>query len=125
MEKILLLFLYVTLVYAQNMNGVYQPPSNALPDFKVKFRGRYFELISNPITFQYGEVYWTAQAGIPLPPDVVKEFNSRTISFTGFEADTVRLNSSGGYEPVPIYDVYNHHYCCSIIGALFILIIQN
>ena len=110
--------LLVTLATAQDsMNGDYPPPINALPNFQAKHRGRYFELLSHPVTFQYSEVYWTAQPGISLPADVVAEFKGRAISFTGFEVDVMRLNSSGGYESVPAYDVYNHHYCCTIIGA--------
>ena len=109
---------FLSLAAAQDsMNGDYPPPMNALPNFKTKHRGRYFEMLSHPVTFQYSEVYWTAQPGIALPPDVVAEFNGRAISFTGFEVDVLRLNSTGGYESVLAYDVYNHHYCCTIIGA--------
>lgn len=103
---------------ADSMNGVYPPPSNALPGFKAVHRGNYFEMISNPVTFQYAQVFWTAQAGIPLPSDIVKEFANRTISFTGFEVDVVRKNeTTGEYQSVPAFETYNHHYCCTIIGS--------
>lgn len=99
------------------MNGPYPPPSNALPSYKPVHRGKYFEMLSHPVTYKYSEVFWTAQAGIPLPPDIVSEFANRTISFTGFEVDVVRQNASGGYASVPAFETYNHHYCCTIIGA--------
>lgn len=110
------LFALASFASANSMNGDYPPPANALPGYKPEHRGDYFEMISNPVTYRYSEVYWTAQAGIPLPAHIVKKFANRTISFTGFEVDVVRKNATGDYVSVPAFETYNHHYCCTIIG---------
>lgn len=117
MALLVILSLVRFVLSQDSMNGLYPPPINALPSFKVQHRGRYFELLSHPVSYQYSEVFWKPQPAIPLPPDVVAEFANRSISITGFEVDVLRLNATGGLESVPAYEAYNHHYCCTLLGA--------
>jgi hypothetical protein len=67
------------------------------------FTGKYFELLSAPIQSQYSQVVWHQLPSVPLPPDLVKEFDGKVMAFTGFEVDVLR-NVSGKWEHVPCYE---------------------
>ena len=48
---------------------------------------------------------------VPLPEDIVKRFDNRTIAITGYEQDQVIKGENGtADQSVPIYWAYNHHY---------------
>eukprot|EP01062_Namystynia_karyoxenos_P053990 TRINITY_DN4407_c0_g1_i1.p1 TRINITY_DN4407_c0_g1~~TRINITY_DN4407_c0_g1_i1.p1 ORF type:complete len:832 (+),score=241.78 TRINITY_DN4407_c0_g1_i1:80-2575(+) len=105
------------LAAAPSMNGEYPGISNGLPGFRAEHRGEWFEVLSDPITTRYSEVYWTSMPPVPLPPDFVARYQGRAVSITGYEADIVQENSSGGYESVPAYESYNHHYVFTLLGS--------
>jgi hypothetical protein len=50
---------------------------------------RYFEVYSPLISTRYGQVFWTVMDPTPLPPDIVKRFNGKTLSIVGYESDQV------------------------------------
>ena len=79
-------------------------------------RGEFVEVYSYNISTHYGEVYWTMQPSIPLPPEFVKRFEDQVVAFTGYEADAVRTRPDGTEEHVPLYDAYNHHHNAYIYG---------
>ena len=96
--------------------GPYPPPSNAA-EFSPVHRGRSFDVYGHWIETHYSEVFWTAQPPVPLPSEVVEEFRGRAISITGFEVDVVAGGEQGEPEwSVPEFQVYNHHYCVTIVG---------
>ena len=88
----------------------------ANPNKSFGFRGRYFELESPMITSKYSQVFWRGLGVVPLPADVVKEYDGKIMAITGFEVDVLR-NTSKGVERVPCYESYNHHYAMSMHGA--------
>ena len=104
-----------------NMKGrVYPGIANALDNFPLQHRGKYFDMLAPPITTHYSEVFWTAQPAMDLPAHIVQEFAGRAISFTGFEVDIVQVFPNGTEVPdvpsIPSYEVYNHHYCATVRG---------
>ena len=78
----------------------------ANPNKSFGFRGRYFELESPMITSKYSQVFWRGLGVVPLPADVVKEYDGKIMAITGFEVDVLR-NTSKGVERVPCYESYN------------------
>ena len=90
---------------------------------------------------RYSQVYWTRNANIPLPPELVAKLKSKTIVITGYEVDQVvhsgprpnyvppdesgRLAGFSCYPScakgtdvsVPSYHAYNHHYFGWLLGA--------
>ena len=104
-----------------NMKGrVYPGIANALDNFPLQHRGKFFDMLAPPITTHYSEVFWTAQPAMDLPAHIVQEFAGRAISFTGFEVDIVEVFPNGTEVPdvpsIPSYEVYNHHYCATVRG---------
>jgi len=101
-----------------NMNGKYPGIANepSPGSFPLQHRGEFFEVYGHPITNQYSEVFWTAQPSVPLPDEIVKRFDNKTMQITGFEVDIVRKLPNGKEEHVPSYQWYNHHYCVALKG---------
>lgn len=78
---------------------------------------RSFDIYSPPIRTQYSQVFWTMMGNVPLPEDVVREFDGKAIAIVGYESDQVQMGKNG--EPdsrVPITWAYNHHYGPIIAG---------
>lgn len=90
------------------------PLPNAPP---MVHRGEFFDVLSQPMTTQYSEVYWTNQDPVPLPADFVERYKGKTVSIIGVEADVVRAKGDGTYESVPCYEQYNHHYAAYLQGV--------
>ena len=55
------------------------------------------------------QVFWTMMDGVPLPDDIVKRFDGKTMAITGYESDQVQRTPDGD-KPLPITAAYNHHY---------------
>ena len=56
---------------------------------------------------------WHTLAPVPLPEDVVKAYDNKVMSVTGWEVDVLR-DVDGKPTPVPCYESYNHHYGASL-----------
>jgi hypothetical protein len=84
------------------------PPSGV--QNKYGFRGRFFEVNSPNITSRYSQVIWPAggMPKVPLPRDVVAEFDDKVMWVTGWEVDVLRDTPKGPVS-VPCYESYNHH----------------
>ena len=67
-----------------------------------------------PILFP-NKVFWDNLAAVPLPAELIKEYDGKIMAITGFEVDILR-NISGKVEHVPCYESYNHHYGMSFSG---------
>lgn len=80
------------------------------------FRGKHFDFVGSPIQYQYSEVHWRGQQ-TSLPSDIVNEFKGKIMVITGYETDVVRADGKGGYESVPCYQHYNHHYSSFLHGS--------
>jgi hypothetical protein len=88
---------------------------------------------------RYSQVYWTRNAPIDLPANLVARFQNRTMAITGYEIDQVTHTGPqpgsttskdgsvlGGFScfpdceetdaSVPIYHAYNHHYFSWLTG---------
>eukprot|EP00949_MAST-11_sp_MAST-11-sp1_P001864 g1864.t1 len=88
---------------------------------------------------RYSQVYWTRNAAINLPEDLVQRFRGKTMAITGYEVDQVTHSGPqkgsttskdgsvlGGFacypsceegdKSVPIYHAYNHHYFSWLTG---------
>eukprot|EP00947_MAST-08B_sp_MAST-8B-sp1_P005814 g5814.t1 len=111
LRELACLSLLVATALAKNMNPVdYVIANPASPEGRVQtYRGEYFEIFGPATTTSYSEVFWSSQP-VPLPDDIVKRFDNRVMAITGYEVDLVRKNASGGFDPVPCYEQYNHHY---------------
>jgi hypothetical protein len=89
---------------------------------------------------KYSQIYWTRNAPINLPDELVKRFKGKTMAITGYEIDQVIHTGKepgsttspdgsilGGFScypdceetdtSVPIYHAYNHHYFSWLTGA--------
>jgi hypothetical protein len=71
--------------------------------------GGVFEMKTRPVTLRPGEVYNRVQEPIPLPHEVVERFKSSPMSITNYTVDLVRV-VAGVEEPVPLTEIYNHHF---------------
>lgn len=91
------------------------PPSGV--QNKYGFRGRFFEVNSPNITSRYSQVIWPAggMPKVPLPRDVVAEFDDKVMWVTGWEVDVLRDTPKGPVS-VPCYESYNHHYVSHLHG---------
>jgi hypothetical protein len=97
----------------------------------------YFDVYGEVKTV-YSQVYWTRNAPIDLPPELVARFKGKVMAITGYEVDqvthkgpqpgsTTTKDQLGGFscypscddsvdKSVPIYHAYNHHYFSWLIG---------
>lgn len=102
----------------QNMNPdvAYTIANPAKPGTEFGFRGKFFELTTRPFQTRYSEVFWDNLPAVPLPQEIVAEFDGKIMAVTGFEFDILRNTSDGKVEHVPCYESYNHHYAQMIIG---------
>eukprot|EP00927_Polykrikos_kofoidii_P073649 TRINITY_DN6966_c0_g1_i1.p1 TRINITY_DN6966_c0_g1~~TRINITY_DN6966_c0_g1_i1.p1 ORF type:complete len:879 (+),score=78.58 TRINITY_DN6966_c0_g1_i1:64-2700(+) len=105
--------------------------------YNVKGDVEYFDVYGEVHT-KYSQVYWTRNAKINLPPEIVARFDGKVMAITGYEVDqvthsgrqpgstTVPGGELGGFacypecsetdKSVPIYHAYNHHYFSWLTG---------
>lgn len=105
--------------------------------YNVKGSVEYFDVYGEVRT-RYSQVYWTRNAPINLPPELVARFDGKVMAITGYEVDqvthsgpqtgstTVPGGQLGGFscypqcneadKSVPIYSAYNHHYFSWLTG---------
>ena len=53
----------------------------------------YFDVWAPEMATHYGEVFWTDQGNIPLPPHIVERFKGKVMAITGYEQDQVYVLS--------------------------------
>jgi hypothetical protein len=111
-----------------NMNGKYSvwsgsPEANWNDDYASKGY-EYFDIWAPEMATHYGEVFWTDQGNVPLPPALVERFKGKTMAIQGYEQDQVMVTPVGkpGVNPeqdvsVPINWAYNHHYMAWMTGT--------
>ena len=111
---------------APNMNGpnLYgiANPNMSSGYFSTNFtditpQAKYVDLYSAPIKSRYADIYWTMLPEIPLPSDLIKEYNGKTMAITGYEMDQVIVHPNGTEESIPCTWSYNHHYVSHLQGA--------
>ena len=117
--------------HISNMNGIYvlSPTSIDNHDVNDKFpkqysdyptkETRYVDLYSPKISTLYSQVFWKQLDSVPLPDDLVKEYeNGRGMAIIGFEVDQVIRREGEGEEDVsvPITVAYNHHFESTVLG---------
>ena len=82
----------------------------------MDFHGDGFFTVDTPkFKSQYSQVIWHTLAPTPLPEDIVKKFDGKVMSVTGWEVDVLR-DVNGTATPVPCYESYNHHYGGALVG---------
>lgn len=82
----------------------------------MDFHGDGFFTVDTPkFKSQYSQVIWHTLAPTPLPEDIVKKFDGKVMSVTGWEVDVLR-DVNGTATPVPCYESYNHHYGGALQG---------
>ena len=132
-----------------NQGGVPYQISNPVgdgytTDFEHNVKGdvAHFDVYGEVQT-RYSQVYWTRNAPIDLPPELVKRFAGKTMAITGYEVDQVTHAGQGAHpnahvspraggalsgfacypdcsesdRSVPIYNAYNHHYFSWLTGV--------
>eukprot|EP00051_Salpingoeca_urceolata_P026537 m.477668 g.477668 ORF g.477668 m.477668 type:complete len:870 (+) comp20913_c0_seq1:229-2838(+) len=108
-----------------NMNGDYviaaTPKAGNISLFPSQYRDypggtEYFDVYSPMIEQLYSQVYWTRMDTVPLPEEIIKRFDGRTMAVVGFEVNQVRKLPDGSEVTVPINVVYNHHFESDMIG---------
>ena len=103
----------------KHMNDVHYTVGNPAPGAEGKameFHGKSFFHVDSPkFKSQYSQVVWHALAPVPLPEDIVKQYDGKVMSVTGWEVDVLR-EVNGTTESVPCYESYNHHYGASLAG---------
>jgi len=93
--------------------------SNSEPHYKPEFRGDYFEVRSETVTYNYGEVFWQKLPPVPMPQDVLDalaDHSSQSLMISGFEANLMRRDADGNEVIVPAYETYNHHLTLTFRG---------
>ena len=65
-----------------------------------------FTFLSDPVPLRYGEVHNKLQAPIPLPEDLVKQFEGGKMGIVNYAIDIVFEDGS----QAPLSQGYNHHY---------------
>lgn len=113
-------------------------PGHYSTNFNTNVKGpvEHFDVYGEVRT-KYSQVYWTRNAPINLPPELVARFQGKVMAITGYEVDqvthdgpepgsTTQGDSLGGFscypdcsgtdKSVPIYNAYNHHYFGWLIG---------
>ena len=63
-------------------------------DYKSKGH-EYFDVWAPEMATTYGQVFWTSQGNVPLPPDIVKRFEGKVMAITGYEQDQVMVTPVG------------------------------
>lgn len=141
-----LLYLHHASAKVMNAGGVPYRISNpdsaaAAPystDFEANIAGpvEHFDMYGEVRTI-YSQTYWTRNAPIPLPEELVKRFaNGGVMAITGYEIDQVTHDNApppppgdklGGFScypscdasdrSVPTYHAYNHHYFAWLVGS--------
>jgi len=97
------------------MNGkpgqykISNPNSLVKDKYSTEYNSEYFEIYSPPIRTRYSEVFWKMMDPVPLPAELIKRFENKTMAIIGYEIDQV-MRTSAGDVPVPINHAYNHHY---------------
>ena len=122
----ILLFIAATVAHNTNtnMNGdiyyISNPNTSATHQFNTNYYQQYypktveyFDVLSDPITSRYADVYWTVMNPVTLPQDFVKRFSGLPVSIVGYEMDQVLLDNTS----VPITWSYNHHYEAYLYGS--------
>jgi len=110
----------VCVALGANMNGEYlfaNPDPTSSTKYSTEYTDEYFDVYSPPIQSRYGEVFWTMMDPVPLPDDIIKRFENKTIVIRGYEADQVQRTPNEEDVPWPIYYAYNHHYVAWVIGS--------
>jgi len=64
------------------------------------------EILSQPISIRYGEVNNKFQPNQDLPQEIVDGFKNKTMAIVDYQVDIVDAQG----DPVPLFDMYNHHY---------------
>ena len=104
----------------KHMNDVHYTVGNPAPGAEGKameFHGKSFFHVDSPkFKSRYSQVVWHALEPVPLPEDIVKEYDGKVMSVTGWEVDVLR-EVNGTTESVPCYESYNHHYGASLAGS--------
>ncbi|CAE7611237.1 unnamed protein product [Symbiodinium pilosum] len=114
-------------------------PGNYSVDFMHNVKGKveYFDVYGEVRT-KYSQVYWTRNAPINLPKELVDRFNGKVMAITGYEVDqvthegpqtgsTTTESNLGGFScypecsqgdrSIPSYHAYNHHYFSWLVGS--------
>ena len=79
---------------SENMNGLYEigNPLVSGEQFNTDYKSKgsnFFDLYSAEIATKYGEVFWEGMPELPLPENIVKQFENGAIAVTGYEHDQV------------------------------------
>ena len=113
-------------------------PGQYSTDFQTNVNGKvdHFDVYGEVKTM-YSQVYWTRNAPINLPPEIVTRFKGKVMAITGYEVDQVihtgpkigttttdqnlggfscYPDCSDGDKSIPIYHAYNHHYFSWLTG---------
>jgi hypothetical protein len=113
-------------VTVMNDGGIPYTISNPDPanpsGYKANFENltmEYFDVYGKVET-RYSQVYWTRNAPVPLPKDIIDRFAGKVMAITGYEVDQVTSDDPSSKtnardkestdKAVPIYSAYNHHY---------------
>ena len=114
-------------------------PGTYSTDFEKNVVGKveHFDVYGEVQTM-YSQVYWTRNAPIDLPPQIVSRFKDKVMVITGYEVDQVTHSGpkpgyvrtqdalggfscypdcSEGDKSVPMYHAYNHHYFSWLTGS--------
>ena len=110
-------------------------------DFKLSVEGDVESFdVYGEVQTRYSQVYWTRNAPINLPPEIVERFKGKVMAIVGYEVDQVThphaphkkdgapsqgpLSGFSCYPScdeedasVPIYHAYNHHYFSWLQGS--------
>jgi hypothetical protein len=100
--------------------GISNPDPANPQGYKANFENvsmEYFDVYAIVET-RYSQVYWTRDAPVPLPADLIKRFDGKVMAITGYEVDQIMTSDPSSKTnaretddtPVPIYNAYNHHY---------------
>jgi hypothetical protein len=66
---------------------------------QMKFHGKsYFHVDSPSFKSRYSQVIWHNLGTVPLPADIVKEYDGKVMSVTGWEVDVLRRGANGTEE---------------------------
>ena len=75
----------------------------------MKFHGQgFFTVDTAKFKSQYSQVIWRSVGVAPLPTEIVKKYDGKVMSVTGWEVDVLRIGPNGTEEHVPCYESYNH-----------------
>merc|ERR1719215_1411627 len=75
------------------------------------------DIYSAPIQLQPGEVHNGWQPPIPLPGDLIKRFENKTMHMKSISLDIIRVDAATGEETsLRLDEVYNHHYAI-VVGS--------